>query len=312
VLSDGTIQCWGLDISGELGNGATFPPGPPGTIGAVPMTVLDISTASAVAAGHEHTCALLGDGTVQCWGFNSYGSLGNGTFEYSLLPVSVLGITTAVAIAAGGYTSCALLSDGTVQCWGANMEGELGNGTMYYIGGQANSCSTPVTVAGITNAVGIAMSDRASCALLRGGTIQCWGFGYGYASSNSLTNMPVELSPDVPGYVSASALPATVQGVSNAISLSYGCAVLSNRTIQCWHTDAVQGTDSSGYSDPSVSGPPVVISGITNAVSVSGDVNGACMLLDGGRVQCWGTNGRGQLGDGTTTDSQVPVTVSGF
>ena len=312
ALGDGTMRCWGLDITGELGNGATYPPGPPGTIGAVPLTVLNISSASAVAVGHQHTCALLGDGTVQCWGFNSYGSLGNGTFEFSLQPVSVLGITNAVAIAAGGYNSCALLSDGTVQCWGSNMEGQLGNGTTYEIVGQADSSSTPVTVTGITTAVGVAVSGGACCALLRDGAIQCWGFGYGYASSNPMTNIPIELSPDVPGYVSASFLPAAVQGVTNAVSLSYGCAVLSDRTVQCWHTDAVQGTDSSGYSDPSVSAPPVVISGITNAVGVSGDVNSGCVLLDGGRVQCWGTNGSGQLGDGTTTDSDVPVTVLGF
>ena len=85
--------------------------------------------AKAVAAGYEHTCAVLDDGTLQCWGSNVYGELGNGSTTSSSLPVTGSDINNAIAVAAGGNFTCALLAGGTVQCWGLNDAGQLGNST---------------------------------------------------------------------------------------------------------------------------------------------------------------------------------------
>ena len=96
-----------------------------------------IPVATAVAAGGQHTCALLTGGAVKCWGFNSSGQLGDSTTTASLLPAAVSGITTATAIAAGANHTCVLLTGGTVDCWGNNLRGQLGNGT-------TTASSTPV------------------------------------------------------------------------------------------------------------------------------------------------------------------------
>jgi alpha-tubulin suppressor-like RCC1 family protein len=106
--------------------------------------------------------------------------LGNGTETNSSTPVAVTGLTGATAISVGGNSACALLSDGTVQCWGENSAGKLGNGTTTgpdNCGGVACSM-TPVAVTGLTSVAAISVGGS-PCALLSGGTVQCWG-GNGY------------------------------------------------------------------------------------------------------------------------------------
>ena len=132
LLGDGTVQCWGWNTYGQLGNGTTL------TNSSVPVTVSGITNAVAVSTGNTHTCAVLSSGSIQCWGNNPFGQLGNGTTTDSSVPVTVSGITNAVAVTTGEANTCALLSGGSVQCWGG---GELGNGT-------TTNSSVPVTVSG--------------------------------------------------------------------------------------------------------------------------------------------------------------------
>ena len=167
VLSDGTVQCWGSNVAGQLGNGTQATTGC--QCSPTPVQVSGISSAITAAAGSEHTCTVLSGGSVQCWGWNQYGQLGNGNTNYSSVPVPVSGITNATAVAAGYVHTCALLSGGSVQCWGYNHDGELGNGNTNY-------SSVPAPVSGISNAVAIDAAEYHTCALLNGGTIQCWGY----------------------------------------------------------------------------------------------------------------------------------------
>jgi alpha-tubulin suppressor-like RCC1 family protein len=82
-----------------------------------------------LSAGQFHTCAVLDDGTVQCWGRNDFGQLGDGSLTHRLSPVPVANLGTATSIAAGSFHTCAILSFGAVRCWGFNDSGQLGNGT---------------------------------------------------------------------------------------------------------------------------------------------------------------------------------------
>jgi alpha-tubulin suppressor-like RCC1 family protein len=213
LLSNTTMRCWGENREGQLGNGTTANPGT-----SQPVAVSGITGATAFTTGAYHTCALLGDGTLRCWGANGNGQVGDGTFMRRTTPVPVSGITGAVAISGGGVHTCAVLSNGTVRCWGDNEFGQLGNGTNAY-------SYTPVQVVGLAGAVDVSAGWRHTCALLGNGTVQCWGQNqFGQLGNGSTTSRST---------------PATVTGISGAIGVTAGwwhhsCALLAGGTVRCW------------------------------------------------------------------------------
>ena len=251
------------------------------------------TAATAIAAGGTHTCALLDNQTVQCWGDNTYGQVGDATNTDSNIPVAVSGITTATAITAGGNHSCALLADATVECWGKNTLGQLGDGTN-------SDSNTPVAVSGITTATAITAGDRHTCALLDNQTVECWGRNFwGQLGDNTGSN---------------SNTPVAVSGITTATAITAGgnhsCALLDNQTVECWGSNSYgqigDGTDALS------SFIPLAVLGITTATAIAAGADHTCALLDNQRVQCWGDNQFGALGDATNTSSNIPVTVLGI
>ena len=172
LLVGGTVKCWGYNGTGQLGNGTTIN-------SLTPVAVAGISSAIAVSVSETHSCAVLSGGVVQCWGYVS-------DAQNSLTPVAIPGIATAKSISVGYFLSasdsCALLSGGTIDCWGSNQFGQLGNGTV-----SAFPTSTPVAVSGISTATAVGTGGPDTCALLAGGSVECWG-GNGQGELGNGTN----------------------------------------------------------------------------------------------------------------------------
>jgi alpha-tubulin suppressor-like RCC1 family protein len=165
VMSDGSVDCWGANFSGH----------------STPAPVSGVTGAQSLGLGYEDYCAVLSGGTALCWGANNWAQLGEGNTAAVSTPTAVSGLTSATAIAMGFYHACALLSGGGVDCWGRGDNGQLGNGstTGPDTCGSYGCATTPVAVSGISTATAIATSSEAyhSCALLSGGTVECWGRG---------------------------------------------------------------------------------------------------------------------------------------
>ena len=192
ILDDGSVSCWGYNYNGQLGDGTT-------TDRSTPTQTSSLGTgrtAVAITAGAYHTCAILDDGSVSCWGNNYYGQLGDGTTTQRNTPTqtSSLGTgRTAVAITAGAIHTCAILDDGSVSCWGYNGNGRLGDGTN-------TNRNTPTQTSSLgtdRTAVAITAGAYHTCAILDDGSVSCWGYnGYGQLGDGTNTdrNTPTQTS----------------------------------------------------------------------------------------------------------------------
>jgi len=162
LLENGTVMSWGYNGAGQLGAGSTE--GPEWCVNGVscsgvPIAVSGLSGVAQVSAGDLHNLALLSDGTVEAWGNDEAGQLGNGGFKESDVPVAVKGLTGVTAISAGNYHSLALLSDGTVEAWGGDILWQLGN---IETEGQSR---VPVPVSGLSGVTAIAAGNGQSYAV---------------------------------------------------------------------------------------------------------------------------------------------------
>ena len=332
IMGDGRVKGWGntwiLGIEVE-GNKQT-----------VPVDLPALTGASAIVAGSEHSCALFSPGQVRCRGQNRLGQLGDGTRNYSQKPVAVHGLTDVVAISAGGLHTCALQNSGQVKCWGDNNLGQLGSG----IGGTKEKPRfqelSPVTAVGLSDATAISAGAYHTCALTRQGIVKCWGaFGM---SHKDPSNTPVEI-PGLEGITAVasgyehvcvltkagtvkcwgnrndgalgngldedSRIPVDVPVLSGITALSVGqrstCTMGAKSEVQCWGADL----DYQPGGDVKRHRVPAKVKGLSSVAAISVGSDHACALTSSGTVWCWGCNTHGELGNGTTTDSLVPVEV---
>lgn len=290
ALATGSVSCWGRNSSGQLGNGST-------TNALTPVTVVNLGgTATLIAAGGFHTCALLSTGSVRCWGNNLSGQLGNGTTTNSLVPVTVSKLGgVATSIVAGELHTCALLTNGSVRCWGGNPSGQLGNGT-------TRRLTRPGTVRNLEGVpTVIAAGQFHTCVRLMNGSVRCWGRN----DKGQLGN----------GRTTNALTPVTVSNLGGGATLVaaggfHTCALLSTGSIRCWGSN-VSGQLGNGMMTFSATPTPVpVFSLFSSAQGIACGGSFTCAQLSDGAIACWGNNDQGQLGNGMFVGSSLPVMVN--
>jgi alpha-tubulin suppressor-like RCC1 family protein len=304
VLMGGDVRCWGLGAFGQLGYASTENVGDdqlPSAVG--PVTVG--GAVGQVSAGGSHTCALLDDGTVRCWGQNQFGQLGYEGYEDigdnerpdEAGPVD-LGGEPVEQVSVGGYHTCVILAGGAVRCWGANGNGQLGLGHTRAIGDDEPVLTVDEVSIG-DEAVQIAAGLNHTCAVLAAGTVRCWGDGgrgrLGYGGTEPIGDNELPMSA---GPVNLGAEAAQVVAGND-----FTCALLVDGAVRCWGANgngqlgADHARDIGDTEDPADE-PVVDVGG--RVVSLAAGAQHVCALLDTGAVRCWGHNSFGQLGYGHT------------
>jgi len=309
ILDNGDLKCWGYDGNGELGDGGSNT-----NTNAPSSTAIDLGTgrtAVAVSAGNMHTCVILDNGDVKCWGADTYGQLGDGGSNTNTNAPSSTAIDlgtgrTAVAVAAGDDHTCAILDNGDLKCWGRDSNGQLGDG-----GSNTNTnapSSTAIDLGTGRTAVAVSAGEEHTCAILDNGDMKCWGrnnYGQLGDGSNVNTNAP-----------SSTAINLGTGRTAVAVSVGeeHTCAILDNGDLKCWGRDS-QGQLGDGGSNTHTNAPsstPINLGTGRTAVAVSAHGQHTCATLDNGDMKCWGYNYYGQLGDGGSNTGQgSPVAVSG-
>jgi alpha-tubulin suppressor-like RCC1 family protein len=265
-----------------------------------PLEVIKLS------AGGFHTCAILLEGDLKCWGQNLYGQLGLGhtnAIGDDELPSSISTINLGAKVkdvSAGTFHTCALLEEGEVKCWGRNEAGQLGLGHTDSIGDDED----------LSGLAAIPLKDKATkiysgsaynCALLENKNIQCWGNNlFGQLGLGHTDNFGDDETIDTLGYVSTGG--SVVQMDISTISF-HVCALLQNGDLRCWgRNDSGQlglgHSDNIGDDELPSSISPVPFG--EQVIQLATGNRHTCAITGGQKLRCWGSNSSGQIGTGNS------------
>ncbi len=290
----GSVWCWGHNQYGELGNGGMQDSASPQRVQGLPVGM------RVLAAGPGHNCALTASGAGRCWGQNGAGQLGNGTQTDESSPVETSQLSGMVRdISVGLEHTCVLNAVGGVRCWGANTSGQLG------VDGLQASLS-PVEVTGLGSGVSALSSGwQHTCLLTLAGGVKCWGKNAHGQLGNGTT-----VDSRVP--VDVSGLNFGVKAIS--AGAEHTCALTALGAVKCWGRNTSGELGNGSNLDSALAQDVSGLSAGARSVAAGGDATAAhsCAVTVSGAVVCWGSNDSGQLGDGTTSSSNVPVTVQGL
>ena len=309
TYNNGQVICWGLNASGQVGDGTLLDQHKP-------VYVKDLEGVLNLTAGSKHTCALTIDGEIWCWGENSSGQLGNNTVVNSNVPVKVEGLPEKVlAITAGEEFTCAQMMSQDVWCWGNNKLGQLNDGTTInqtkpvksklntmlaqISGGQGLLLGSDffgsvnewakVQAAAVKEIAG-SLSISANrwgdtgCAVASDGSVKCWG--------SNLISAPIK-----------DTLPAMEVGAG----MEHNCVVNNDQTVSCWGANLSGQLGNGSYVD---SLSATLVRNMSKVRALGVGANHTCVLSGTNNTpMCWGENTFGQLGNDSTTNSNLPVYV---
>lgn len=251
------------------------------------------TTYKTISAGFSHTCAVTSTDGVQCWGYNYYGQIGDGTQISHTVPVDVVGLANGIAsLSLGRYHTCAVTLTGGLKCWGDNQYGQLGDSSLI-------TRLTSIDVTGLSSGVkSVSAGENHTCVVMITSNVKCWGSNNGgqLGSLGNNQNQPVDV--------------ANLSGVvAIGTGMRHTCALLNTGGVKCWGQNDQGQLGTGVFADEIM--PPSDVTGLSSGVSaIAVGALHNCALLQAGGAKCWGYNLGGQLGDGTTNNANTPVQVS--
>jgi cysteine-rich repeat protein len=317
LIDGGRLRCWGRGEFGQLGYGNVNNVGDD----EFPSDVGDIALPGPVGKlylGGQHSCVILQDGGLRCFGLNDRGQLGYGNQnnygdDETLATLPAISVPPVIEVQLGNRHTCARVGNGEIRCWGANDEGQLGYGNTFVPVLEMLLPGEAVAVGGTTS--GLAVGLHHSCVTFVDGGVRCWGrndngqLGYG-----NLSHIGDDELPNAVGLVNLvpPQLPANTEIVSVSLGGNHSCALLGGGEVMCW---GANGSGQLGGGDLNTTGDdelpsnraPVAIGGPAKAIVTGG--THTCALRTDGTVLCWGDNTVGQLGYGNTNnigDDELP------
>jgi alpha-tubulin suppressor-like RCC1 family protein len=284
-----TVWCWGENANGELGDGTT-------TQRTTPVaTSLGAVTVVSITAGFHHTCALLSDATVRCWGQNN-GQVGDNTSITRTTPVTVLYSSSGPLggvkrIVAGDSHTCALLDGGAVWCWGFSPQNGLATSTL-----------VASAVSGLGDVRDIVAGGAHTCVTKSDGTMWCWGFnGSGQLGDGSTlsSTTPVQVKTGTGSFLTGV--------VSMAAGIAHTCATLIDDSTRCWGDNFNEQVGDGASGGPTSYSFPVTVGfGAERPTAITAGFRHTCASAFG-RVACWGDDSVGQIGNGAASIGNVPT-----
>lgn len=318
ILNTGKVKCWGYNGYGELGLGDIFNRGDQANEMGNNLLVVNLGTsykATQLSSGLSNTCALLDTGKIKCWGLFDSTRVGDQTSEMgdNLLVVDVAPGYVANQISTGlGGNYCAVLSTNKIKCWGRNNYGQLGleNTESRDTANEMGSALPIVDLGNNYSAIKVSSGSNHTCALLSTGKIKCWGYNVvgqlGSGNTSNLGDGVGEMGNSLPDVNLGSSYIATDISAGDG----HTCAILNTGKVKCW---GFNGVGQLGLGDTANRGDGNLGMGsllanvdlgenyfVTSLSSLNGSEPFSCVILDGGKVKCWGWNSSGQLGIGDT------------